>query len=500
MAPSIETTYQSLTAELDRLHYLESTLGLLGWDEQVNLPSGSADHRAQESATLADIIHREATHPEIGQWLECLENSLANLSREAQTVVREARRDYDRRIQIPSEFVARKANAQSMAYHAWAQARKDSDFEHFSPFLEEQLRLAKEEAAYLGFSVNPYDYHIDQHDPGLTGERIEALFTDLLAGLKPIVDTILGSKFKADPGIFRGFSEAGQESFLRSVVERLGFDFSRGRIDRSLHPFCGGSGADTRMTTRFSEDEPLDSLFGAIHETGHGLYEQGLPQEHLGSALGKHVGMAVHESQSRIWENQVGRSRAFWDFWEPPYRKAFPSQLAGVSSEALYLAINEVRLTPIRVDADEVTYNLHIILRFNLERELFSGDLAVKDLPARWNELSARTVGLTPASQAQGVLQDIHWSGGAFGYFPSYCLGNMLAAQIWRTLQRQIDGLEEDFRMGEFGRLLNWLRRNIHSLGRQFDTMQLTERVTGQQLQPDSLLRYLEERYLPLYS
>jgi carboxypeptidase Taq len=351
---------------------------------------------------------------------------------------------------------------------------------------------------FQGWGDRAYDYAIDRHDPGMTTERVDRLFTELKAGLLPLVREIVAGTRPTNPGLFRGFPVAGQQTFLREVTAALGFDYQRGRIDVSLHPFCGGSPADVRMTTRFDVDNPLDSLFSSIHETGHGLYEQGLQVEHLGTPLGQSVGMGVHESQSRLWENQVSRSRAFWTYFEPRFRAHFPEQTAAVDSETLYRAINAVEPTLIRVDSDEVTYNLHILLRFEIEQRLFRGDLKVADLPAAWNALSTELLGLTPPSDRLGVLQDVHWSGGAFGYFPSYCIGNMMAAQLWYTALATYPGLEANFARGDFSRLLGWLRTEIHHQGRRYDTQELVQRVTGEPLSPRHLLRYLRERYLPL--
>jgi carboxypeptidase Taq len=283
------------------------------------------------------------------------------------------------------------------------------------------------------------------------------------------------------------------------VTESLGFDYSRGRIDVSLHPFCSGTGSDVRMTTRYSEDQPLDALYSSIHETGHGLYEQGLPTIHLGTALGIHAGMAVHESQSRLWENQVARSAAFWRCFEPRWRELFPAQTVAINSEELFLAVNLVEPTLIRVDADEVTYNLHIILRFELEKKLFTGELAVRDLPAAWRQASRELIGLEPGNDRDGVLQDVHWSDGSFGYFPSYCLGNMIAAQLWARAHEVRPSIEDDFERGKFGWLLDWLRQNVHAQGRRYDALELVRRVTGEELSSRHLVRYLRERYGTLY-
>ena len=497
----VAAALEDLVTELKRIDCLASVADLLSWDEQVNLPSGSADRRASELKAISDIVHRERTRPRIGEWLDTIEAGIDSLDQANRSIVREARRDYDKAVKVPPEFVAAKSELSSRAYHAWARARRENEFSIFEPFLADQIKMAVEEAAFFDFaSEKAYDYHIDKHDPGLSASLIDTLFAELLQELRPLVTTILNSQTKPDLSLFVGFPIKSQNAFLKAVTTCLGFDYNRGRIDVALHPFCGGNGADTRMTTRFSADNPLDSLFSSIHETGHGLYEQGLPQEHFGTALGEAVGMAVHESQSRLWENQVGRSRSFWEFWEPRYRDAFPEQLSGIDSEAFYLAINAVSLNPIRTDSDEVTYNLHIILRFELEKRLLQGGLSTADLPAAWNEASSEIVGLTPSDDSQGVLQDIHWSGGAFGYFPSYCLGNILAAQLWFSAWEQLPDLENDFRRGRFQPLLEWLNLNIHSFGKQYDTLRLTEKVTGRELSPSFLIRYLKERYLPLYS
>lgn len=491
--------YERLVTLLKRAHILGTVAGLLGWDEQVSLPPDSADQRADQSALLAELQHAAASAPEIGVLLAELERTPASLTAGQRVVVREARKDYDRVVKLPPEFVAERARLSSAAYHGWAAAKAKSDFSAFAPFLEKHLALAKQEAAYLGWGDRAYDYAIDKHDPGMTAAKLTALFTELKAGLVPLVRAIAASPVRAKTDIFKAFPVEAQREFLREVTERLGFNYRRGRIDVSLHPFCEGAGADIRMTTRFDADNPLDSLFSSIHETGHGLYEQGLPLAAQGTPLGQNAGMGVHESQSRLWENQVSRSRAFWAFFEPRFREKFPTQLAAVSSEELYLAVNEVAPTLIRVDSDEVHYNLHVILRFEIERRLFSGELAVNDLPAAWNALSQEMLGLTPVVDKQGVLQDVHWSGGAFGYFPSYCLGNMMAAQLWFTVRGVYPDLDADFAKGDFSRLLGWLRTNIHEQGRRYDTLELVRRVTGEELTPKYLLRYLQERYAPLY-
>lgn len=494
-----QAAYDELLSHLNRIHHLETVSGLLGWDEQVNLPPKSTDLRARQHAVMAETRHAAATAARLGELLATLESSAGELDADQRVVVREARRDYDRATKLPADFVREKAAQSSIGYHAWAKARAASDFAGYAPVLEKNLELAKREAAYLGWGDRPYDYMIDKHDPGMTAAVITQLFTELKAGLVPLVRQITASPVKPQRELLRGFPVEAQRDFLREVTEKLGFDYGRGRIDVSLHPFCSGSGADIRMTTRFNADEPLDSLFSSIHETGHGLYEQGLPAGHHATALGQAAGMGVHESQSRLWENQVGRSREFWRHFEPRFRATFPEQTKAVASDELYLAVNTVAPTLIRVDADEVTYNLHIILRFEIEQRLFAGTLAVRDLPAAWNALAQELLGLTPANDREGVLQDVHWSDGAFGYFPSYCLGNMLAAQLWYRVLELRPELPQDFAAGNFGWLLGWLQQNVHALGKRYPLPGLARRVTGDELSPRALLRYLQERYVPLY-
>jgi len=492
--------YAMLTATLKRIGLLDAAAGLLGWDEQVNLPPKAADLRAQTNAALAEVIHAEFSRPEIGEWLAELES--AELDADAACVVRETRREYDRAVKLPGDFVRRKTEAASAGYHAWTEARKRSDFAAFAPMLARQLELAREEAGYLGASDNPYDYWIDRFDPGMSASRFADLFQGMRGPLKQISENILNAPKQADVSIFRSFPVQAQERFLREVLLRIGFDFQQGRLDTAVHPFCGGNGWDTRLTTRFAPDNPLDSLFSAIHEAGHGLYEQGLRAgnpDAFGLPLATAVGMGVHESQSRLWENQVARSDAFWDYYEPLYREVFTDQLKGVSTDDLRLAINAVQRQPIRVDADEVTYNLHVILRFEVERALFAGELEVEGVPSAWNEVSEDLLGLIPATFAEGCLQDVHWSEGFFGYFPSYALGNVLAAQLWEAANEALPQLESEIRTGNFASLLAWLRENIHRHGKRLSTVELIRQATGKEIDSAPLLEYLKERYASKY-
>jgi carboxypeptidase Taq len=507
-----DAAFAELTQLIQQAHTLGTIGELLGWDEQVNLPPGAAEQRGRQHAMLADAQHAAGSAPRIGELLAVLEGAASappsGAARELlddgqRSVVANARRDYDRATKLPAQFVQEKAIQGSRGYHAWAHAKANNDFAGYAPVLAKNLEFARREAEYLGRGSAPYDYMLDKHDPGLTAATVSALFAELKRDLVPFVREVTASpvatRARGAAARLRGFPLEAQRQFLREVTTRIGFDYNCGRIDVSLHPFCSGTGADVRMTTRFNENQPLDALFSSIHETGHGLYEQGLPREHLGTALGIAAGMAIHESQSRLWENQVARSRGFWRHFEPRWRELFAAQTAAISSDELYLAINAVEPTLIRVDADEVTYNLHIVLRFEIEQQLFSGQLAVNDLPTAWRTASRELVGLEPANDREGVLQDVHWSDGAFGYFPSYCIGNMIAAQLWYRVLAIRPDVEEDFARGEFGWLLDWLRENIHTQGRRYSTTELVKRATGEALSPKFLVRYLKERYGALY-
>lgn len=492
------TDFETLEHKLKKIHTLSSVNGLLGWDEQVNLPPQSNDQRSEQSSLIATITHNLSSEKSLGETIARIEKNSSSLDPEKQTVLKEARKNFDRATKLPAEFIERKSRLDSEAYHAWAKARENSDYSVFAPYLQKQVDISKEFAGYLEWE-DSYNCLIDLHDPGMDSTTIGALFKNLQRDLAPITEQILSSPTKADTSFLKGFAINEQEAFLKEVTTALGFNYDRGRIDKSLHPFCSGNGKDIRMTTRFDEDNPLDSLFSSIHETGHGLYEQGLPLDQLHTALGQAAGMGVHESQSRLWENQVCRSQAFWKFYEPKFRERFPKQLQGINSEDLYLAINAVSRNPIRVDSDEVTYNIHIIIRFEIENALFNDSLKIDELPDYWNARYQELLGITPGNDREGVLQDIHWSGGAFGYFPSYCLGNMMAAQLWYAALDQIDGLEKQISNGEFAPLLTWLRKNIHAHGQSYPLKELCLKATGNELSPQALVRYLKERYLPLY-
>ncbi|HNX03932.1 MAG TPA: carboxypeptidase M32 [Opitutales bacterium] len=487
--------FEKLTGRLRRLHDLRSVAGILGWDEQVNLPSGSGALRSEQLALMSGIAHREASSPALGRLIEKLEARAASLSPDENRVVEIARRDFDEAVKLPGKFVRTKAENDSRAFQAWQSAKNGGKFADFEPLLRLQIETAAKQAELLGRGGDAYSYWIDHFDPGSDLALVESLLTPLEKELAPLSAQIASAHAEVPEIELKGFPKDAQREFVTEILTAMGFDFTRGRMDTALHPFCDGDGRDTRITTRYDEDNPLDSVFSAIHECGHALYEQGLPTQWAGTAIGDSAGMAVHESQSRIWENQVGRSRAFWQFWEPRFRAKFPAQTAGISSEALFMAINRVKAGPVRLDADEVTYNLHIILRFDMERDLFSGKLAPRDIPEAWAALSQRLLGCVPTSDREGCMQDVHWAAGLFGYFPSYTMGNLLASSLWSKARAELSQLDTAMASGDMAPLLDWLRKNVHAYARRLSANQISERICGAKLSHCTLISYIHDRY-----
>jgi carboxypeptidase Taq len=425
----------------------------------------------------------------------------ASLDEKAAANVRETRRSYTQEVKIPESLVQEETKVAVMAQQAWAQARKDSDYAAFAPWLEKIIPLKLQRAKCLGFKATPYDALLDQFEPDETTANLNRVFESLRG---PLIDLI--SKIKDSPNqtpsniLERSYPVTQQETLSREAAAAVGFDFQSGRLDVSVHPFCSGIGpGDTRMTTRYDEKHFNDAFFGVLHETGHGLYEQGQLAEHFGTPMGSAVSLGIHESQSRMWENLVGRSRSFWTFFLPRARVAFPEALANVSDEQWYRAVNDVRPGFIRVESDETTYNLHILIRFELEQALITGDLSVTDLPGAWNEKMQKYLGITPPNAALGVLQDIHWSGGAIGYFPTYTLGNLYAAQFFEAARKDLGDLDAQFAKGEFAPLLGWLRKNIHQHGKRYSAGQLAKNTTGKELSAEPLLRHLKAKAAEIY-
>jgi carboxypeptidase Taq len=413
---------------------------------------------------------------------------------------REKERQYRQSTRIPARLVREMAETASRGQHAWAAARRANDYNQFKPWLEKLLNLSRETADALGHDGNRYDALLDQYEPYARTDEVAAVFATLRAGLVDLVGRISEAPQVDTSFLDNSFPEDRQETISRRVMAALGYDAKRGRLDRSAHPFTTTLGAhDVRITTRYDEKLLTSGLFSTIHETGHALYELGVAQSLHGTILAEGTSLGIHESQSRMWENMIGRSREFWTFWLPELERTFPEQLNGISLEAFYHGINRVEPSLIRVEADEVTYGLHVILRFELEQALLAGDLTVDDLPGAWNEKSRALLGVEPADYAHGVLQDVHWSFGAFGYFPTYALGNLYAAQFLTAMERDMPGMWSSVAAGETNEILAWLRSNIHRYGKVRSAGTLVEEITGQPLDPSYFIEYLNQKYGAIY-
>ena len=441
--------------------------------------------------------------PSVGEALHAVEGSaaVADPGADAAVNVREIRRAYDRAVKLPKQLVEELARVTTRAQQAWQEARAANDFPAFCPWLEKIVKLKREEAAAVGYKEHPYDALLDEYEPGSTSAQIRQVFAGLSAELVPLIAALGQSPRRPNLEILkRDYPVELQRVFGTAAASAIGFDFAAGRLDVTTHPFCSGIGpGDCRITTRYNPRFFNEAFFGILHEAGHGIYEQGLEPEHFGTPRGSFCSLGIHESQSRLWENQVGRGRPFWEHFFPRARQVFLDALRNVALDDFCFAINEVRPSLIRVEADEATYNLHIILRFELELALLSGDLAPRDVPGAWNERFRKMFDLTPPDDRHGCLQDIHWSMGGLGYFPTYTLGNLLAAQFMARARMDLSGLEDDFRRGDFSRLKKWLNEKVHRPGRRWPASELCRRITGEALGQRALVDYLRSKYAPLY-
>ncbi len=500
---SIPSAYDELIKRSREQHLLASCSALLGWDEQTYMPVGGAEHRGNQSALLAGLHHERATDPTIDALLLQVEGSdlVADPESPPAVNVREIRRTYRRLTRLPRTLVEELARSTSRGHQEWIVARRNRDFKQLRPTLELIFKLKRHEADCLGFTDSAYDALLDEYEPGAKSRELATLFSALRNDLVPLVAAIAGAKSRPDASVLhREFPLDRQRILGETAASAIGFDFHRGRLDTTAHPFCTGIGAgDTRITTRYDVHNFGESFFGVLHEVGHGLYDQGLDPEHYGTPMGEAVSLGIHESQSRLWENVVGRSKPFWNYWFPIVRRIFREALADVSFEAFHHAINVVEPSFIRVQADEVTYNLHIMVRFELERALLEGDLKVADLPGAWNEKYTHYLGITPKHDAEGCLQDIHWSAGLIGYFPTYTLGNLYAAQLFTAANEDLGGLAAAFSQGDFAGLLEWLRLKIHAHGQRYRATDLVRRVTGAEPDHKPLMQMLTAKYQDIY-
>ncbi len=495
--------YQELIARFREARLLDSVGAVVAWDQHTYMPPAGAGHRAEQMGLLAKLGHRMLTDPRVGELLAALDGSpaLRDPDADATVNVREIRRFHDRAVKMPAALVEEIARVTSQAQNVWAEARRKSDFAAFAPWLGKVVALKRQEAQAVGYKQSPYDALLDEYEPGATAAEVARVFAELRAALVPLVAAIIatGKRPRAEV-LAREYPVERQHVFGQAAAAAIGFDFRAGRLDTTVHPFCQGVGpGDVRLTTRYSARELSQGFFGILHEAGHGLYEQGLAAEHFGTPRGMAVSLGIHESQSRLWENQVGRSRPFWEHFFPRARQTFPGTLDDVSLDDFVFAINDVERSFIRVEADEATYNLHILLRFELEQALLTGVLEPAGVPAAWNAKFKELFGLTPPDDARGCLQDIHWSMGGLGYFPTYTLGNLYAAQMMEQARADLGDLDGDFRRGEFGRLKGWLNEKVHRPGQRYRPHDLIRHVTGRPLSHQPLLTYLRRKYGPLY-
>jgi len=497
--------YRKLAAHLAQVHNLTIAYRILSWDQQVNMPPAGDVSRAAQMATVWRLRHELFVSDKTAHLLEEAAREIegAPFDSDEASLIRVARREHEAAVKQPAEFVARFMQAKGMATALWAKARANNDFKAFQPSLERLIDLKIEEAEHIGYTAHPYDALLEQLEPGMTTAEVKAIFDGHRPRLAALIAAIGERPNKiSDAPVHQHFEIEKQREFGVSISKAFGFDYNRGRLDISVHPFeVQFSRDDVRMTTRYDEDFLNPALFGALHETGHGLHAQGFGASVEGTYLSDlDAGSGtIAESQSRMWENIVGRSRGFWKWAYPKLKETFPAQFAKVDVDAFYHAVNTVRPQFIRVEADEASYNLHIILRFELELELLSGKLKVADLPAAWNARFEQFFGIVPATDKEGVLQDIHWSQGAFGYFPSYALGNLLSAQFFNKAVQDIPSIPEDITRGKFDTLLNWATTNLYQHGRKFTVDELARRVTGDPIQWQPYVAYLEGKFKETY-
>lgn len=489
--------WNRLQPHLRELHDLYSAIRLLHYDQAVSMPPRGAAGRAQAIATMESIAHDRLTDPELGELLEELRD--APLEDDHRASIRTLARDYEKATKIPRELVAALAEAGGLAYAAWTEARPADDFSILQPHLERMVSLKKQEADALGWQADRYDALLDMFEPELKTAEAEAMFAELVEGLAPLADKILANVDAAPAFLKSEYAVDDQEAFCQWLVERLGFDKTAGRLDTSPHPFTQHVGpGDVRQTTRYEKNAFFFAIYAAMHETGHALYEQGIPERLLGFPAGRIESLGLHESQSRLWENQVGRSRPFAEWVLPELTQRFPSHFASVTPDDLYEGVNHPERTLIRVSADEVTYNLHVALRFEIELALFRDQLEVADVPEAWNDAYERHLGIRPPNDRDGVLQDMHWSIGALGYFPTYTMGTLYAAAFFERAQQDLGSLDEQV-AGDFVPLLQWLREKVHAQANLRPPQEIAASVTGERLSAAPFLRYIATKYGELY-
>lgn len=494
-------SYQTLLSTMNTVADLSAASSVLGWDQETYMPEGAVQARAEHLATLSGLAHRFMTEDSVHRAVESSETWMPELSERERRIAEVFIRDFRRAAQLPADLVEQLARTAALAQDAWKRARASSDFTVFQPLLEQTVELKKRQAEVLGGGVHLYDTLLDEFEPGMTVDVLTPVFENLRKATSTLLRDLAPYRTRvSDDVLYRHYDESSQLAFASKVVEDLGFNMRNGRVDLTAHPFCTSFAiTDVRLTTRIRPQDLRSCLFGLIHEAGHGMYEQGVSPVYARTSGAGGTSMGIHESQSLFWENMVARSRPFWEWCFPQLRTAFPDQLADISADSFYRAINRIEPSLNRVESDEVTYNLHIILRFEIERDLMNGTLSVADIPSRWNDTMLSSLGIASSNDAEGCLQDIHWSFGGIGYFPSYTLGKLYAAMFWSAIQRDVPHVEELIARGEFAPIVSWLNRNIHECGRTQQPDEIVQRVTGRSLTETDFVHHIQAKAAAVY-
>jgi carboxypeptidase Taq len=495
----VTSSWDELESLLRDLADFGQALALMSWDQAVSMPPKGGAARARAGATLEAEYHRRLTSPRIGELLADLEGD-SKLDEMQTANLRVLKRDYDKATKVPEDLVKAIAEETSIAYQVWIEARPASDFTMFKPHMEKIVSLKKQYADAVGWEKDRYDALMDDFEPSLTAAEVAPLFDQLVQDLVPISEKVFGALGETPPFLSQSYDTATQIEFCQWLVKQLGFDTEGGILEESPHPFTMHVAAgDVRQTTRAQADQLTGSIYAAIHETGHALYDQGLPEKWIGLPAGRAVSLGIHESQSRMWENQVGRSRPFSEWMLPHLKERFTTELGMLTPDEFYRGVNHPERTLIRVEADELTYNLHVVLRFEIELGIYRDELAVDDLPDAWDQKMEKYLGIRPPDHKDGVLQDMHWAIGHHGYFPTYTLGTLNAAAFYKKANEELGDLSDEFRRGETSRLLEWLRENIHKHGYRYEAKELTQKILGHPLSPEPFLDYIKSKYGELY-
>lgn len=484
-----------LKSRLADVNALHAAIAIMDWDQQTHMPKGGAEARAQHVGILSRMTHETFTSDETQRLVEAAEPE----NEDDRALIRIVQRQLKLRTKIPTDLVAEKSRLSSIAHEDWVKARAANDFPAFAPTLERMFEIAREEAEHLGYTEHIYDALLDQFEEGATAADAQSMFDGIRERQKNLIAATQAQPKIDDKVLYGEWDIAKQREFTETIVKAIGFDFERGRQDTAPHPFCTGwSVGDIRLTTRF-KDYLGSAIFGSLHEAGHGMYEQGSPKEWDLTPLAGGVSLGVHESQSRTWENIVGRSKAFWSFFLPQLQTHFPA-ISGLDLDTFYRTINKVEPTFIRVEADELTYNMHVMVRFEIECAILTGKLAVKDMPEAWNAKYEEYLGIRPKTDREGCLQDVHWSMGAIGYFPTYTMGNLLSYQIWRALQKDVPDTDTLMAKGDFAPIHGWLLEKVYRQGSKYTPKDLIQRVTGKPMDPTDYLDGLEAKYSEIYN